>query len=313
MAVFLLKGHHRLVPSSLTLVPSSLGTKFTRYQVQIFGQEGYSRGVGKISFAAAGTDCTMALTRPSRDPKDIETAYKRAAYADSTNADILRQLETYALEYDKFGRGDVLWKACAICSGLDKCEICHVRDNYHEELENMQPGIGGRRRRLKSMEEYLLNHSKPPLVLERRSKKDRPSKWDERKATYSRITEKLKKWWGDATAPKKVRELRRQKLELQEDPSEIISAFRNRKNIEMGKEEEESTVVKKEPHLTDSPNTNNKNEKLIEAEGRKPKESIPKAMASKIEMMDAALAEQKMWKAEELARKKASEQSQLAR
>ena len=285
----------------------------TLAQVEIFGQEGYSRGVGKVGFAVAGTDCTMALTRPSRDPKDIETAYKRAAYADSTNADILRQLETFALEYDKFGRGDVLWKACAICSGLDKCEICHVRDNYLEELENMQPGIGGRRRRLKSIEEYLLNHSKPPLVLERRNKKERPSKWDERRATYSRITDKLRKWWSDATAPKKVRELRKQKLELQEDPSEIIAAFKNRKSKELGAEEEKK-VVFEEPKLTESSSTKRNNyEKSIDTTGRKAKGPIPKAMASKIEKTDSVLAEQKMWKDEEIARKKASEQSQLAR
>ena len=62
----------------------------------------------------------MAVVRPNTDPKDLESAYKRgnckilsklhmfllsikflAAYSDAMNADILRQLETFALEYDK--------------------------------------------------------------------------------------------------------------------------------------------------------------------------------------------------------------------
>lgn len=67
---------------------------------------------------------TVAVVRPNTDPKDLENFYKRgdvalphpfhfganlfivcllsAAYSDAMNADILRQLETFTLEYDKY-------------------------------------------------------------------------------------------------------------------------------------------------------------------------------------------------------------------
>ncbi len=79
------------------------------------------QGVGRVSFAAAGRDVTVAVVRASTDPRDIEYLYKRAAYADSLNADILKQLETYTLEYDKYGRGEVLAKNCVICKGILVC------------------------------------------------------------------------------------------------------------------------------------------------------------------------------------------------
>jgi hypothetical protein len=87
----------------------------------------------------------------------------RAAYADAGNADILRQLETYSLEYDKFGRGEVLEKTCIICKGLELCEVCFLKQQYGDEINRMPLGIGGRRRRLKEIEEYLINSVKPDL------------------------------------------------------------------------------------------------------------------------------------------------------
>jgi hypothetical protein len=46
--------------------------------------------------------------RPSRDPDDISHAYKRAVQADPAAADVLRQLDAYVPEYDKYGRGDAI-------------------------------------------------------------------------------------------------------------------------------------------------------------------------------------------------------------
>lgn len=117
-------------------------------QMEILGNFGFSGGVGRVSHAVAGRDVTVAVVRPNSDPRDVEASYKRAAYADAANADILRQFETYALEYDKFGRGEVLSNQCIICQGGDICEICKMYELYEDEIDCMQPGIGGRRRRL---------------------------------------------------------------------------------------------------------------------------------------------------------------------
>ena len=42
--------------------------------------------------------------------------------ADAENADILRQLETFATEYDKYGRGERIHQ-CIICKGGQLCEV----------------------------------------------------------------------------------------------------------------------------------------------------------------------------------------------
>jgi hypothetical protein len=128
----------------------------------------------------AGRDVSVAVVRPSPDPTDIETAFKRAAFADAGNADVLRQFETYALEYDKFGRGEVLMKTCFICKGDVKCESCQLYDNYGEEIDKIAPGIGGRRRRLKSIDEFLININKPELEIFIQPRHDRPTKAEKR-------------------------------------------------------------------------------------------------------------------------------------
>jgi hypothetical protein len=90
-------------------------------EIEVYGYWGFSNGVGRCSYAVAGHDVTVALVRPSNDPRDVESLYKRAIYSDSENADVLRQYETYVLEYDKYGRGEVLMetnkKGCLICKG----------------------------------------------------------------------------------------------------------------------------------------------------------------------------------------------------
>lgn len=148
-------------------------------QVEVFGHMGICKSVGRISYAQAGRNVTVAVVRPSSDPRDVETAYKRAAFADAANADVLRQLETYALEYDKYGRGDVLMAEgkCAICKGREKCEVCNMYEVYKDELVNMMPAVGGRRRRLKSIDGFLVNLSKPGLELTDYVRKKRPTKW----------------------------------------------------------------------------------------------------------------------------------------
>jgi len=132
-------------------------------EIEIYGYWGLTSGVGRISFASAGKDVTVAVIRPSTDPRDVELSYKKAVYADSLNSDILRQLETYTLEYDKYGRGELLNKKCPICKGQDKCESCIFYETFSNEILNMPPTINIRRRRVNSISQYLIEINKPPL------------------------------------------------------------------------------------------------------------------------------------------------------
>lgn len=151
-------------------------------EIEIFGYWGFSHGVGRCSYAIAGRDVTVTLVRPSNDPRDVEFLYKRSVYADAENADILRQYETYVLEYDKYGRGEVLTTDnCLICKGIEKCESCLVYEIFSREISSMPPSIGGKRQRLNEITDYLINQNKPDLepINIRRSK--RPTKWNLRK------------------------------------------------------------------------------------------------------------------------------------
>jgi alpha-tubulin suppressor-like RCC1 family protein/Ca2+-binding EF-hand superfamily protein len=152
-------------------------------QVEVMGNWGITTGVGRVSYAAAGRDVTVAVIRPMSDPIDIDNLYQRGAYADAGNADILRQYETYCLEYDKYGRGETIGK-CLICRGQTPCEICLLNKMYKEEIEGMPSGIGGRRSTLDAIEDYLINANKPDLVLPVVHRVNRPSKWENFKAKW---------------------------------------------------------------------------------------------------------------------------------
>jgi hypothetical protein len=148
-------------------------------ELEVFGHRGLSTGVGRVSYAVAGRDATVVVMRPNADPKHIETAYCRAVYADARNADILRQYETYALEYDKYGRGEVLVGKCLVCVGTVQCETCAIYTQYATELEHIPPTLGGRRHTLQQVEDYLVNAEKPPLNLPTIPRKVRPGWWKE--------------------------------------------------------------------------------------------------------------------------------------
>eukprot|EP01038_Epipyxis_sp_PR26KG_P010397 gene10397-13965_t len=153
-------------------------------EIEVYGHWGINKGVGRVSYAVAGRDVTVVVVRPNTDPKDVELCYKRAAYSDALNADILRQLETYTLEYDKYGRGEVLGNPCNICNGTQKCESCILYETYSNDINKMPPVIGGRRRRLNSISEFLTNSNKPelePIIIQ---KSIRPTKWDLIKKKY---------------------------------------------------------------------------------------------------------------------------------
>jgi membrane protein required for beta-lactamase induction len=43
----------------------------------VYGYWGISKGVGRVSYAVAGRDVTVAVVRPVTDPRDIEELYKK--------------------------------------------------------------------------------------------------------------------------------------------------------------------------------------------------------------------------------------------
>lgn len=157
-------------------------------EVEVFGYWGISKGVGRVAHGVAGRDVTVAVVRPINSPVDVEKCYMRAAYADSGNADILKQYETFLLEYDKFGRGDVITsESCVICKGRDTCEACLLYENYKDDIKKMPPAIGGRRRRLKSISDFLINSNKPEPESTLIPRSVRPSVWERRKKSMSEL------------------------------------------------------------------------------------------------------------------------------
>lgn len=208
-------------------------------QIEVLGHFGFAGSSGRVSYAVAGRDVTVAVVRPSNDPRDVEAAYIRAAYADSENADILRQLETFAPEYDKYGRGEVLQGQCIICQGSDICEICRMYNIYKDELKEMAPGIGGRRRRLKSIDDFLINASKPPIVEMPVRKKMRPTKWELRKKRMMDIIKNPLSMFF-----KKKEEVTPEEA-IEMDPLAILASFHREEQI--AKEIEDAQAVVKKP------------------------------------------------------------------
>jgi hypothetical protein len=150
-------------------------------EVEIFGSMSYNtHGIARVSQAVAGKGVTVAVVRASVDPHDVEIGYKRAAYSDAENADILRQYETFALEYDKFGRGDLMTSMdCTVCVDGHLCETCMLLHQFHGDLKLMPTAIGGRRPTLQAISEYLLIPKYPPIELIPLPIKVRGSRWRE--------------------------------------------------------------------------------------------------------------------------------------
>jgi hypothetical protein len=154
-------------------------------EVEVFGNWGIQSSVGRVSYVAAGRDVTVAVVRPSSDPKDFDVAYRRSVFVDSGNADILRQFEAFSLEYDKYGRGEMLLnKKCIICRGSIQCEACALNQEYAFDISRMPPGLGGRRRRLDELHDFLVNDAKPELIMPYVPRAERPTKWQAFKETW---------------------------------------------------------------------------------------------------------------------------------
>lgn len=69
--------------------------------MEVFGTPGINKPVGKCGGVACGRNVTCCLVLPSREPSELDAAYRRATWADAHNADILRQYESFAPEFDK--------------------------------------------------------------------------------------------------------------------------------------------------------------------------------------------------------------------
>jgi hypothetical protein len=196
-------------------------------QLEVLGFWGLAKGVGRVSYAQAGRDVTVAVIRPSKDPRDVENVYKRAAWADSLNADILRQYETFALEYDKYGRGEVIQKDCLVCAAGVRCETCTLYEIYDDEIKKMPPAVGGRRRRLNSIDTYLIEANKPALEIKVVPKKVRPTKWELRKEKYRAY---LKTWFSGKLLPSFIKPMAREDA-LEMDPEDLMRKISREKAL----------------------------------------------------------------------------------
>jgi hypothetical protein len=166
---------------------------------------------------------TVAVVRASVDPYDVELGYKRAAYADSENADILRQYETFALEYDKLGRGDLITPSeCSVCVDDHQCETCFLFKKFENELKLMPASLGARRHVLKDIADYLLVPKYPRIELPPLPVKVRASRWKEAK---EKLVQNLdpRKWLGYLLMEsEREQALRLQPLELYGEVKEEI-------------------------------------------------------------------------------------------
>lgn len=94
--------------------------------------------------------------------RSIDLQYRKAVFADPANAEVLRQFTTFHKAYDRWGRGEEL-RSCPLCQINGKCERCALLANWEEHQQSIPPGPLGRRRRLKSIENVVMNES-PPIV-----------------------------------------------------------------------------------------------------------------------------------------------------
>ena len=154
-------------------VPENISARYVRLQlehfdflhfaqIEVFGIIGINGSVGRCSRVVCGKQCTVAIVRPLTDPADINRVYRRAVLADAQNADILRERETFALEYDKYGRGEAVGP-CIICTGGQKCETCVMKQKFGNELKDLPLGAAGRALTLDEMAQMLLDAPKPAL------------------------------------------------------------------------------------------------------------------------------------------------------
>ena len=99
---------------------------------------------------------------------DVEASYKRAVFADMSNAEILRQHRMYLAMYKEHGRGEEISK-CPLDRGSIKCEVCNFLNRWPTKLG--PDVVSGGRQRLADIVEAALKDAPPPLEWEKPEKK----------------------------------------------------------------------------------------------------------------------------------------------
>lgn len=94
-------------------------------------------------------------------------------------------------------------------------------------MDQIPLGIGGRRRRLKSIDHFLVQQVMPELITKVIPRKVRPTQGEIRKEKWK---ERLNRWFGSKKGAK-VADVRAQDLEEDEDPAQVIANFRMKKQL----------------------------------------------------------------------------------
>lgn len=131
-------------------------------QLEIFGQWGVHKSVGKVHSANCGKDVTVVVIKALRKQRDLELAYRRSVRADVFHRILLRQYRTFWKQYDEHGDCND-GRKCPLCRGGKPCELCHLRATWILDIKQMKPGPRGRLRRLNSICDHLLDQ-KPPKI-----------------------------------------------------------------------------------------------------------------------------------------------------
>ena len=124
---------------------------------------------GAVSYTSAGKNVTAVVIKAIDDTSDIDSIFQRAATADTENATILGQYETYIESYKNFvypnrRKKKAPWSNCPLCTGNIFCEICLMKSKFKEEISAVEKNAG-RALTLDEISDYLLQVEKPPLNL----------------------------------------------------------------------------------------------------------------------------------------------------
>ena len=142
-------------------------TNFLHFaELQVFGNWG--RPGRPIASVECGRNVTVATVAPSPSQRDMEEAYLRAVKADSHNAIILRQYESFTQLYDLHGNGDQIEGPCILCTSQKQCEICYLKEEFqyvlNQEMKKLHPSEVEHMQSLREQAHMLLMEPMPSVV-----------------------------------------------------------------------------------------------------------------------------------------------------
>ena len=117
-------------------MPSNVVARYIRIQleqttylhmagVEVYGTEGLQPSLGKVAKVMCGHEVTAATIAPCSNPADLDLAYRKAVRADSSHAELLRELPSFYNAYDEHRYGREI-AACPLCRAGTLCELCAV-------------------------------------------------------------------------------------------------------------------------------------------------------------------------------------------